>query len=133
LNIRQNDSKKDRRCRLAVKEGLYYGTTGLWPLLHLPSFLWVTGPKRDLWLVRTVGALVAVSGVTLLAAGRRGRVTPEIALLGAGQSAAFFLIDTVYALRGRIAKIYLADAVLQLGLLAAWGLAGRGQPPEGKN
>ena len=42
--------------------------TGIWPLLDIESFQDVTGSKTDLWLVRTVGVLVAViDGVVLLA------------------------------------------------------------------
>lgn len=33
-------------------QGVYFGATGLWPILHLPSFLFVTGPKIDTWLVQ---------------------------------------------------------------------------------
>ena len=38
------------------------------------SFEAVTGPNRDEWLVKTVGALVGVLGGGLLWAGARGRV-----------------------------------------------------------
>ena len=44
--------------RLLLAEGVYFFLTGLWPVVHLPSFIAVTGPKRDLWLVRTVGLLI---------------------------------------------------------------------------
>ena len=37
---------------------LVYLATGLWPLFNIESFQQVTGPKTDLWLVRTVGVLV---------------------------------------------------------------------------
>jgi hypothetical protein len=35
--------------------------TGLWPLVSIGTFQQVTGPKTDLWLVKTVGVLIAVS------------------------------------------------------------------------
>ena len=59
---------------LAGIQGLYYLITGIWPLVHMESFLAVTGPKTDLWLVQTVGALIAVIGAMLLASAS-GRVT----------------------------------------------------------
>lgn len=62
---------------LAWVQGGFYVVTGVWPLLHLPSFLAVTGPKTDLWLVQTVGGLVAVFGLMLVVAGGRRRLTPE--------------------------------------------------------
>jgi hypothetical protein len=112
------------RDRTAAWQGLYYAASGLWPLLHLPSFMRVTGPKAETWLVRTVGALVLVSGGALALAGRRRRVTPEMALIGAGQALALTMVDTIYATKRRISKIYLADAALQLLVLAGW-LRGR--------
>jgi hypothetical protein len=45
--------------RLAARQGVYYLLTGVWPLPSIGSFQRVTGPKTDLWLVRTVGVLVA--------------------------------------------------------------------------
>ncbi|MGE3500053.1 MAG: hypothetical protein AB7N53_19505, partial [Candidatus Binatia bacterium] len=52
----------------ALVQGIYFFTTGVWPLIHRASFEAVTGPKVDYWLVETVGILVAVIGLTLLAA-----------------------------------------------------------------
>ena len=43
---------------LALAQGLCFTATGLWPLMHMPSFEAVTDPKEDKWLVRTVGVLV---------------------------------------------------------------------------
>jgi hypothetical protein len=105
---------------LAVGQGAYYLATGVWPLLHMRSFLAVTGPKTDLWLVKTVGALVGVIGAALLEAGRRGRVTRETALLAGGSAAALAAVDVVYASRGRIPPVYLLDAVPELALAAGW-------------
>ncbi len=104
----------------AVIQGIYYLATGLWPLLSLPTFVRVTGPKTDEWLVRTVGLLVGVSGVALLLAAWSGRVTPELILLGIGEAVSLAVIDVVYSLRGRISKIYLLDAVAEVVLLVGW-------------
>ena len=49
------------------------------------SFLAVTGPKTDLWLVRTVGVVVLAIGVTLAVAATRGHVNGEIAHAGGAQ------------------------------------------------
>jgi hypothetical protein len=107
---------------LAWTQGLFYLATGLWPLLHMPSFLWVTGPKVDLWLVRTVGILVAVIGAALLLGARRRRIGPELALLATGSAAGLAAIDTWYALADRISDVYLLDAVAETGLVLLWGL-----------
>ena len=45
---------------LARLQGGYFAVTGVWPLLHMRSFRYVTGGKkvRERWLVKTVGALI---------------------------------------------------------------------------
>ena len=37
---------------LAWIQGLYFFFTSVWPIVHMSSFLAVTGPKHDLWLVQ---------------------------------------------------------------------------------
>jgi hypothetical protein len=121
-----SNSRKNHHGALArvlrTSQGLYFLVTGLWPLLHMRSFLAVTGPKTDLWLVKTVGALVAVIGGTLL--GRATRHEPAAAAdLAVGSAAALAAIDVVYVAQGRIARIYLLDAALEAAIIAAWGVA----------
>lgn len=106
--------------RIAIGQGLFYVATGVWPLVSIESFETVTGPKRDDWLVKTVGVLVTVIGGTLLAAGVRGRTTPEIAWLGAGTALALAGVDVLYRAKGTIPSIYLADAALEMGLVTGW-------------
>ncbi len=111
------------QARMALLQGGFYVATGLWPILHLRSFEWVTGPKLEGWLVKTVGALITVMGGTLLAAGRSGRVTPEVRLLGVAGAVAFTLVDVIYTAKRRISPVYLLDAVAEAGLVAGWGVA----------
>lgn len=110
--------------RLAVGQGTFFLATGLWPIVHLRSFEAVTGPKLEGWLVKTVGALLAVAGAALVVAGRQRPPGPETAVLGAGMAAALGAIDVWYAgRRRRIHPIYLADAALELGFAGAWAAA----------
>ena len=44
-----------------LAQSVYYVSTGVWPIVHLRSFMALTGRKRDTWLVQTFGALAAVS------------------------------------------------------------------------
>ncbi len=107
---------------VAAGQGAYFALTGLWALVSIRTFQMVTGPKTDLWLVKTVGALVGVIGGVLgLAASRR--VEPEIVLLGVGSAASLGTVDMIYVARKRIAPIYLLDALAELLLIAAWGHA----------
>jgi len=109
--------------KLALLQGLFYLATGIWPLLDIVSFQLVTGPKTDLWLVRTVGVLVTVIGVVLVSAARRHRVTEEIILLAVGSALGLAGIDLVYSLSGRISAVYLTDAAVEIGIAALWVLA----------
>jgi uncharacterized membrane protein len=106
---------------LAMAQGIFYVGTGVWPLVSLKTFMMVTGPKVDGWLVKTVGALVTAVGAGLYCAGKKNRVSPEIALVGAGSALAFTAVDVNYVAKRRIAKVYLLDALVEAGLLAAWG------------
>ena len=104
---------------VAIAQGGYYVLSGLWPLVSMRTFERVTGPKVDGWLVKTVGLLAAtigaVLGVRAVDAGRK----PD-PLLGTAAALTFAAVDTRYALSGRISKIYLADAALELAIVMAW-------------
>ena len=41
----------------ALTQGVFYLATGLWPIVHLPSFERVTGRKKEKWLVKAMGGL----------------------------------------------------------------------------
>lgn len=111
--------------RVAFGQGAYFLMTGLWPLVHMRSFEWVTGPKREKWLVKTVGVLAASIGATLLRGASRNRGDDDTtAWLGASSAAGFAAIDLWYAgPRRRISPVYLVDAAVELGFCAAWALA----------
>jgi hypothetical protein len=110
---------------VALVQGGFYVLTGVWALVDLDSFMAVTGPKTDLWLVKTVGALVTVIGGVLLTAGWRRRVTRDVLLLGIGAALSLATIDVVYVAAGQISRIYLLDAVAEVGLAIGWALAKR--------
>jgi hypothetical protein len=112
-------------------QGFFYVLTGLWALVSIDTFQMVTGPKTDLWLVRTVGLLVFVSGAVLLLAAYRRHFPAEIILLGIGQALVLTAIDIFYVAVGRISTVYLLDAVAEIILVSMWiiglrGLSGNG-------
>ena len=104
---------------VVLVQGLYYLVTGVWPLVSMRSFERISGPKRDHWLVKTVGVLIAVVAAVLLLAAARADRTPELRLLAAGTAAALAGVDTVYAGKGVIWRIYLADAAVEIRILTA--------------
>ena len=97
-------------------QGLYYLLTGLWPLIHIGSFMYVTGPKTDIWLVKMVGLLSMSIGASLIIA-VKNKERPWT--LSCCTALSFMIIDNYYALDGRISKVYLADAALELIFLLA--------------
>lgn len=107
---------------LFLLQGGFYLVAGLWPWAHMRSFIAITGPKTDLWLVQTVGILIAVSGAAFLRAGLLRERNRSLAWLAAGQAVALALVDLLFATRNVISKIYLADAGVELLLFGAWML-----------
>lgn len=105
---------------LAILHGCFYVATGVWPLVSIESFQRVTGAKTDLWLVRTVGVLVSIIGLTLLLAGVREARSTEVFVLAVGSALSLAAIDTFYVFRKVIPPVYLLDAVAELILVAAW-------------
>ncbi|MBF9254458.1 hypothetical protein I2I11_14230 [Pontibacter sp. 172403-2] len=114
------------RARLiALIQGVYWLPFGVWPLVHMPSFLWVTGPKVELWLVRTVSLLLIVIGAVLIAAAASKRVTPEIKWLGAGGAAAMAFVDFYYSMQDVIWDTYMLDGIAEIILILLWLWVGR--------
>lgn len=105
---------------VALFQGLYFLVSGVWPLVHMASFLKITGPKTDLWLVNTVGVLLAVIGAVLLHAGINDQVTPSIFFLGIGSAAGLTAIEGIYVFKKKISPIYLLDAVIEIILMIWW-------------
>jgi hypothetical protein len=103
---------------LALAQGLYYVVMGLWPVANIRSFQLVTGPKTDLWLVKTTGLLIAVIGAYVLAG--RG----ETAALAAGSALALGAVDVIYSVKRVISPVYLLDAAVEGALVCAWAAAG---------
>ena len=106
--------------RLLWLQGVYFFITGIWPILHLRSFMWVTGPKNDIWLVKTVGVLIKVMAITLLMASKRKEYTPAIGALAVSSAASLMLVDMYYALNDVIWDIYLLDAAAEMMLIFLW-------------
>jgi hypothetical protein len=104
-------------------QGAFYLATGVWPVLHLESFMAVTGPKHDLWLVQSFGlVLFSVGGVLLHAAWRRC-VDAGLAWVGLVLAVTLLGIDILFVTRGDISRVYLLDGAAELMLALAWIVA----------
>lgn len=111
------------RRTVALGQGIYFAVTGIWPIVHIRSFMAVTGPKKDTWLVKTVGALVAVVGGALAARAACAEPSRDLEAVALGSAAALAAVDTVYVARERISPIYLLDAVAEAVLIGGWILS----------
>lgn len=101
-------------------QGWFYLLTGLWPLISIKTFEMVTGPKQDKWLVKTVGLMIACSGIIfILMADSKAALT--LAILNAITLAG---VDIYYVWRKVISRIYLWDALVELAfvLIYLWSI-----------
>lgn len=103
-----------------VVQGGYFLMIGLWPLFDMGSFQAITGPKTDLWLVRTVGVLVAVIGAVLLMAVRNEHPPLEVLTLAVGAATGLALVDLAIVFTRTASPIYLLDAAIEGGLILWW-------------
>jgi hypothetical protein len=110
--------------RIFWVQGIYFLITGIWPLLHLGSFEMVTGHKTDDWLVQTIGALIAVIGASLCAAGTARTINLGNYVLAVGSALAFLFVDIIFTASGTISPIYLLDGAAEFLLLIAWSTVG---------
>ena len=94
---------------------------GLWPLVHMPSFEAVFGPKTDRWLVRTVAGLLVGNGWAQVRAAQEGPDgLRQARRLGIATAATLLAIDLRYAIPGRISRMYLVDAAAEAAWILLW-------------
>ena|SRR5215208_2521140 len=108
---------------VAFVQGIYFFITGIWPILSMGTFLKVTGPKTDLWLVKTVGVILAVIGAVLIVAQVNAEINTSIILLAIGSALGLAIVEFIYVAKRVISPIYLADAVAELILIGWWVLS----------
>jgi hypothetical protein len=99
--------------KILFLQGIYFIVTGIWPVLHIHSFMAVTGGKTDIWLVKMVGLLAATIGIYLIYSVRQ----QPAKLLGILSAFSFGIIDVYYVYQKTISPIYLVDAFIELILL----------------
>jgi hypothetical protein len=105
---------------ILYSQAVYIFLTGVWPIVDIESFMLVTGPKTDIWLVKTVGALLIPVSISMFFFAREKSEKLPVIILCAGTSISFILIDLYYSLSGTISKIYLLDAAVEGIFLVAW-------------
>ena len=99
---------------------IYTFITAVWSLVDIESFMLVTGYKTDIWLVKTVGAiLVSISLCMATHLFIRTDHLPVV-ILAIFSSIGFICIDFYYALNDIISNVYLADGFAQILFLLGW-------------
>ena len=99
-------------------QGMYIFLTAVWPLVDIKSFMLITGPKTDIWLVKTVAvSLICISLLFLLSSrmGEELRVSFTAFVFSFG----FAYIDFYYTLNNTIKWVYALDGIVEslFGLL----------------
>jgi hypothetical protein len=107
---------------IAYFQSAYFLITALWPLIHIESFLRITGQKKEVWLVKTVSVLLCSIGITLLSSAYFNEINRSIIVLALSSAAGLIMIDVYYTIKGKILPVYLADASLEAGLIICWFL-----------
>src|SRR3954447_19280503 len=114
--------------RLAQAQGVFNVVSGVWPLVSMRTFEAVYGPKTDRWLVQTVAGLLTTVGCAQLLSRDPGQLRLA-RVVGVGTAATLLTVDAVYVPKRRISRMYLQDAVCELGWLAGWAWVSRQTEP----
>ena len=99
---------------------LYYFLTAVWPLVHIESFLMVTGDKTDIWLVKTVSILLLPYCILLLYLTFNVKkdfivvITVMFCCLG------LLFVDLYYYFNDVIRWVYLIDGFFQFLFFIYW-------------
>jgi hypothetical protein len=106
---------------LLIIQGFYTFITALWAIIDIDSFMEITGPKTDLWLVKTVSIVLVAVGLTLLAHLKHSEhpVLPAI-VLGCLTSAGLAFIDFFYSSRNTISFVYATDGIIEVFFFIGW-------------
>lgn len=102
-------------------QGIYFFITLIWPVIHIESFMWVTGWKADIWLVKTVSALLLPYAlICFWIAFKRQLISLLIILTMIVTGLGLATVEIYYYLNGSIRWVYFVDALLQMIFLIWW-------------
>ena len=105
---------------LMIAQGTYTLITAIWALMDIDSFMAVTGPKTDIWLVKTVAALLVPIAISLLYPVFFESTFWQPFLLGCTTAIALAIIDFYYSANDVISNIYMWDGVAESVFAMVW-------------
>jgi hypothetical protein len=101
-------------------QSIYYLLTAAWGLLDIQSFMEATGPKTDVWLVKTVSLLLLAISFSFIA-NLFIKTNPfPVAILSIACCISLAAIDFYYSSKKIISFIYSIDGIVEIILLAFW-------------
>ena len=106
---------------ILTTQTVYYALTAIWALVDINSFMLVTGPKTDIWLVKTVAVLLlAISAAFIAWLCNPGAAPGPAVVLAISCCICLACIDIYYAWNKTISAVYLLDAIAEIILLICW-------------
>ena len=99
-------------------QGMYIFLTALWALVDIKSFMIITGPKTDIWLVKTVAvSLISISLFFILSSAKSE--DPAVSFAAFVFSFGFGYLDFFYSMNNTIRWVYAIDGIIEslFGLL----------------
>lgn len=101
-------------------QGLYTLLTAAWAIIDIDSFMQLTGPKTDIWLVKTVAVVLVAIGLFFLTCIFVPSPVVPMAVLAIASSLGLIFIDFYYSSKEIISFIYQADGILQIIFVICW-------------
>jgi hypothetical protein len=101
-------------------QGMYTLLTALWGLIDIISFMDVSGPKTDIWLVKTVSVLLVPISVFLLLCNFFRMPAIPVIVLGALTATGLASIDFYYTANHTIRWVYAVDGAIETIFLLVW-------------
>ncbi|HEU4860108.1 MAG TPA: hypothetical protein VFT15_09745 [Chitinophagaceae bacterium] len=80
----------------------------------------VTGPKTDVWLVKTVAVLLLAISISFITSFFLRKINIPVITLAITCCLVLLFIDCYYVWNGTISEIYLLDALAEVFLLILW-------------
>ena len=105
---------------LLIIHSVYYLLTAIWGIADIESFMAVTGPKTDVWLVKTVSVLIIPIALALISFLYVKHEYVPAVVLGMTSAAGFAIIDFYYSLKDVISDVYMVDGAVQVLLFISW-------------
>jgi hypothetical protein len=105
---------------LLATQGMYAFLTALWPIVHMESFMWISGYKHDVWLVKTVSVCLLAISVSLLSGIFVKDTILPVIILALFTAAGLAYVDFYYAINDVIWNIYMADGAIEVLFTICW-------------